>query len=494
MGNPSYQGSSYELLKLISDQISEVLAPASDVSISAPVRTPVDVSVDFALNLFDALGVAIPEADITAGTVQISRLRGTVVTSIVSPTAASKIDGRVWYTYGFPNASWQVGDSFRVIWEGVEYIDGVDTVVVPTRVHWGSISSEADVAADVGVIKGEVQHAGYGLSALDGDIAAARASIESDIASVLSAVQIVDGVVDANAVAIATVDSIVDWNAAVLGHATYGLAALKVLIDAVNAAVGTVDDKVLIVDGVVDANKALLEHATYGLSALKTLIDAVNTAVGTRATPGNVTTAHSATDALIQGLHNLSQAQAETACRVALNQAKPESVVAKSVFDMIEDGVTGYSKSSHSLVAISKKVDAVASSSAAQLVRLTATSLQAASSTVMRYLRQSGAGEMVIRAGTLRRSVTSRTSQIDYQSQGHSASASYVVASDSYGTGSAPVIPTPVIPVMGGQSSVDGTGGREVSIALKNTSAGGPQEFWLELLVEYVGAVPTLGA
>lgn len=359
-GNPSYQGSSWEIQSEIRDMLAEALAPASEVSISAPTKTPVDVSVDFALNIFSALGGEIPTADITAGTVQVSRLRGGTLTSIVSLTAASKIDGRVWYTYSFPNASWQVGDSFRVVWSGVEYVDDTDTIVVPTRVHWGTISSEADVASDVGVIKSEVQHAGYGLSAIHDDLAAAQSSIETDVGDVLTAVGLVGGGVVDVLTALGLVGGGVDGIQTDLSNGTYGLGALKTLIDAVASAVSVVDGKVETVDTVADTIAAAVAHGTYGLSALKTLIDAVNTAVGTRAAPSDVVAARDVVTAAISALNNLSQGQAQTAAYAALGQAQPASPTARSVHDMLGDGrATGetYLRRRESLMALRKRID-----------------------------------------------------------------------------------------------------------------------------------------
>ena len=61
-------------------------------------------------------------------------------------------------------------------------------------------------------------------------------------------------------------------NDAVL-HATYGLSALKTLIDGYDvttqADLSTIESKIDTVDSVVDSNNALLSHGTFGLSALR---------------------------------------------------------------------------------------------------------------------------------------------------------------------------------------------------------------------------------
>jgi len=73
-------------------------------------------------------------------------------------------------------------------------------------------------------------------------------------------------------------------------NATYGLSALKTLLDTVDGKIDTVDTvvdsieaKVDIIDGVVDNNYSLLTNGTYGLSALKDLIDAVQSNVSGQA-------------------------------------------------------------------------------------------------------------------------------------------------------------------------------------------------------------------
>jgi len=64
-------------------------------------------------------------------------------------------------------------------------------------------------------------------------------------------------------------------------NATYGLSALKTLVDSYQTANQTdltnIETKIDTVDTVVDSNYSLLTNGTYGLSALQTLISGINT-------------------------------------------------------------------------------------------------------------------------------------------------------------------------------------------------------------------------
>ena len=133
----------------------------------------------------------------------------------------------------------------------------------PTAAQIATAIEDGAVGSNLTNIKQSIDHGTYGLDALR------------------TLIQTVDTVVDSNKATlednqhglsalrtlIRTVDTVVDSNKATLESDEHGMRALKTLIETV--------------DTVADANKALLENGTYGLEQLKTLIETVDTVVDT---------------------------------------------------------------------------------------------------------------------------------------------------------------------------------------------------------------------
>ena len=92
--------------------------------------------------------------------------------------------------------------------------------------------------------------------------------------------------------ALKTLLDTVNTNAALLKNSTYGLSALKTLIDGINSdidnttyglsALKTLIDTVNTNAAYAKTNNSLLNNSTYGLSALKTLIDGISNSGGSK--------------------------------------------------------------------------------------------------------------------------------------------------------------------------------------------------------------------
>lgn len=89
------------------------------------------------------LGGGIPQiAEITGGTVSIFRFRNGVDPNwniIVNAAAAGVGIGLVFYNYDFPVASWQAGDLFLILHQGVQVTRAGIAVSLPNCYKWGRI-------------------------------------------------------------------------------------------------------------------------------------------------------------------------------------------------------------------------------------------------------------------------------------------------------------------------------------------------------------------
>ncbi|GAI58020.1 unnamed protein product, partial [marine sediment metagenome] len=108
-----------------------------------PRNVEVDNDVDFGIMLYDPSGNVITTGEITPGTYTVRRVRGGVDSEVVGSTASSEAAGRVYMTYNFPSASWNVGDIFYITFSGIKVtLDGV-TTEYPNLFIWGRVVREA---------------------------------------------------------------------------------------------------------------------------------------------------------------------------------------------------------------------------------------------------------------------------------------------------------------------------------------------------------------
>jgi len=114
-----------------------------------PKNVEVDNDVDFGTILYDPSGNIITVGEITPGTYTIHRVREAIDIEIVAAAAASEAAGRVYITYDFPAASWNVGDIFHVTFSGITVTSGSAVTEYPNLFTWGRVVREADVATKV---------------------------------------------------------------------------------------------------------------------------------------------------------------------------------------------------------------------------------------------------------------------------------------------------------------------------------------------------------
>jgi hypothetical protein len=239
-----------------------------------PKNVEVGNDVDFGIMLYDPAGDVITTGEITPGTYRVRRVWGGVDTEIVGSTASSEVAGRVYMTYDFPAASWQVGDIFYVVFSGIEVTADSSTTEYPDIYIWGRVVREADISAKIGtntdlpgtttvfarlrqIVDSYLADGTFGLSALKSLIDAVESKLD-------------DGTYGLSALR-ALMDALEDK----LDDGIYGLAALKALIDAIEAKLGDGTTSLAAIKALTDALEGKLDNGTYGLAALKALIDAV---------------------------------------------------------------------------------------------------------------------------------------------------------------------------------------------------------------------------
>ena len=121
-----------------------------------PRNVEVDNDVDFGIMLYDPSGNIITTGEITQGTYTVRRVRGAVDTEIVAAVASSEAAGRVYMTYAFPGASWNVGDIFYITFIGIVVTLAGVVTEYPNLFIWGRVVREPDLSSKIDVIDADV--------------------------------------------------------------------------------------------------------------------------------------------------------------------------------------------------------------------------------------------------------------------------------------------------------------------------------------------------
>ncbi len=109
----------------------------------------IDNTARFAVTIIDNDSGPIAQANITAGTITITRYRAGVATVIVNAVACSKTDGMVYYDYTFVTADWDTDDSYLVDMDGQEFTIGGTT-------YYPAISPWFGFIGDISTIEGKI--------------------------------------------------------------------------------------------------------------------------------------------------------------------------------------------------------------------------------------------------------------------------------------------------------------------------------------------------
>jgi len=218
-----------------------------------PKNVEVGNDVDFGVMLYDPAGNVITTGEITPGNYTVHRVRGAVDTQIVGPTASSEAAGRVYMTYNFPAASWQVGDIFYVIFSGIQVTVDRSATEYPDIYIWGRVVREADISARIG----------------DSSDLPGTTTLFARLR------QIVDNYLADGTMGLAALKALIDAVETKMDDGTTGLAAIKALIDALEGKLDDGTHGLAVLKALIDAIEAKLDDGASGLGALKALIDAV---------------------------------------------------------------------------------------------------------------------------------------------------------------------------------------------------------------------------
>lgn len=115
---------------------------------SAPEIVEPDTIQDLSLSISTIEGIPAA-ANLTAGTITIIRVRAGIETVIVNAVACVVADGRIFYVYTFPAASWQVGDEYKAVFSGQRVTINATTYTLSDIRCKGII---IDVVAAIGVM------------------------------------------------------------------------------------------------------------------------------------------------------------------------------------------------------------------------------------------------------------------------------------------------------------------------------------------------------
>lgn len=116
------------------------------VSISAPVVAEPDTIEDLSISISTVDGIP-PAANLTPGTITITRIRAGVEFVAVNGLACTAANGRIFYAYTFPNANWQDGDSYKAVFTGQAVVVGATIYALSDQRCKGVIADVAAIAA-----------------------------------------------------------------------------------------------------------------------------------------------------------------------------------------------------------------------------------------------------------------------------------------------------------------------------------------------------------
>lgn len=249
----------------------------TEVQIYGPAAVDVDNAGHFECTIVDKDVGLVAQANITAGTYTLNRIRAGVTTAISAGAAWSKANGRVYADITFATANWDTDDAFTIV------PAGDTTYVVGGTTEYPAIPTISGVIADMGTIEAKIDAIQTDL----GDFSA-RTSLQSLLTTL--------GVPD-----VAGKDLYTCLVTDRLDSATYGLNALKTLVDAVNTDLGNYSGQtnlqsLLAALGIPDtAGKPLytclvtdrLDNATFGLSANRTALETASLAIGAGSAAAN---------------------------------------------------------------------------------------------------------------------------------------------------------------------------------------------------------------
>ena len=156
-------------LKWIEGAIGAGSASYLNCHTEMPDFSYVDASIVFAISVVDAqLGTVITAANLTAGKVDVIRIRSGVESTITSGASLSKVDGILYLTISLAAASWALDDVVKIVQntvsKGTIGIITYDVLLIPQTcmlLDLGDISTQLDsMEADIDTILGYLDDGG----------------------------------------------------------------------------------------------------------------------------------------------------------------------------------------------------------------------------------------------------------------------------------------------------------------------------------------------
>src|SRR5574343_395608 len=209
--------------------IGLITGGAADLRTSKSISGTVEEGgfLQFSIGLMDIDTGAIASAniDITGITQTMERSRGGAAWSAMTAPVFAKADGLVYCSYEFLAAEWQVGDMYRLTLSGIACTIGTATAYVPAEVWSNNVVEDLDVKTVVDDIH-DTDLPAISTQITNLNIDVGDYSAQSNLQSLLAALGIPDTAGKPLYTCIVT-DR--------LDNGTYGLSALKALIDIVTA-------------------------------------------------------------------------------------------------------------------------------------------------------------------------------------------------------------------------------------------------------------------
>lgn len=115
---------------------------------NAPATVEPDTDQDLSISISTVAGIPAA-ADLTAGTITITRVRAGAEVIIINAAACAVANGRIYYDHNFPAANWQAGDEYKAVFTGQIVTVGATAYALSDIRCKGRVSREA--VAPVGV-------------------------------------------------------------------------------------------------------------------------------------------------------------------------------------------------------------------------------------------------------------------------------------------------------------------------------------------------------
>jgi predicted nucleic acid-binding Zn-ribbon protein len=271
------------------------VAAGAFYSTHGPKNVEIGNYVDFGVTLVDPAGNIITAGEITPGTYTVHRVRGAVDTEIVGSTGSSETAGRVYMTYDFPGVNWAVGDIFYVTFSGIKITVDATETEYPDIFIWGRVVREADISAKIGantdlpgtttvfarlrqIVDDYLADASHGLAALKTLIDSVEAKLDDPahgLVSIKSEIQALEAKLDDPASGLGNIKAEIEAIETKLDAPVSGLSSIKSEIETIESKLDSPTHGLANIKSEIGAIEAKLDDPTNGLASIKGEIQAI---------------------------------------------------------------------------------------------------------------------------------------------------------------------------------------------------------------------------